>query len=88
MLDANAIIGRSVLQPLADRSVSTAEVLAECRDRATQDSLAALPYEIAVQEPGEESIQQGLPLVDLCGRLGSKETFLCSRSVYKVGGES
>jgi RNA-binding protein NOB1 len=59
VVDANALINGVRLEGVAERVVTTAEVLDEIRDAKTRAFVAALPYEIHVMEPSEESCRAG-----------------------------
>eukprot|EP00887_Chlorella_sp_A99_P000508 scaffold17.g508.t1 len=62
VLDANALIagaGLLNLARLADRCVTTPEVLREVRDKQSRQALEALPFEIETLEPEEESVKAG-----------------------------
>lgn len=60
VLDANAIIsgeGLLLLSKLANRAITTPEVLAEVRDKKSRATLEALPYKIEQLEPAPEDIK-------------------------------
>jgi RNA-binding protein NOB1 len=57
VVDANAIITGSTLAGLADRYWTTAEVLAEVRDRRARELLAALPIKLETRLPSEASVE-------------------------------
>ncbi|KAL6774389.1 hypothetical protein ACKKBG_A24810 [Auxenochlorella protothecoides x Auxenochlorella symbiontica] len=60
VLDANAIIsgqGLLLLAKLANRAVTTPEVLAEVRDKKSRATLEALPYTLEATEPAEEDVK-------------------------------
>jgi hypothetical protein len=59
VVDANALINGVRLEGVAERVVTTAEVLDEIRDAKTRAFVASLPYEIHVMEPTEESCKAG-----------------------------
>jgi RNA-binding protein NOB1 len=59
VVDANALINGVRLEGVAERVVTTAEVLDEIRDAKTRAFVASLPYEIHVMEPSEESCKAG-----------------------------
>jgi RNA-binding protein NOB1 len=59
VVDANALINGVRLEGVAERVVTTQEVLDELRDARTRAFVASLPYEIQVMEPTEESCKAG-----------------------------
>lgn len=62
VLDANAIIdgtGLLLLAKLANKAVTTPEVLEEVRDKRSRALLDALPYKLVPTEPAEEDVTAG-----------------------------
>lgn len=62
VVDANTLISGSGvlgLGRLADRIVTTPEVLAEVRDKRSRSMLAALPFTVETQEPDEDAVKAG-----------------------------
>ena len=61
VIDANALITQHGLLSLAlaDKVVTTPEVLREVRDAQSRATLAALPFAIETQESADESIRAG-----------------------------
>eukprot|EP00878_Enallax_costatus_P024725 GHUV01026408.1.p1 GENE.GHUV01026408.1~~GHUV01026408.1.p1 ORF type:complete len:101 (+),score=13.04 GHUV01026408.1:871-1173(+) len=59
VVDANAIIGGIRPDGIADRAVTIQEVYDEIRDKQSRQFLAALPYQLQISEPTEESIKIG-----------------------------
>ena len=61
VLDANALITQHGLLTLAlaDKCVTTPEVLREVRDKQSRATLAALPFAVETLEPTEDSVKAG-----------------------------
>lgn len=59
VVDANAIISGLRLEGVADKFVTTQDVLDEIRDKQSRQFLATLPFSLGVLEPSEESIKTG-----------------------------
>lgn len=59
VVDANAIIGGIKLEGVADRAVTIQEVVDEIRDKQSRQFLSALPYQLQLSEPTEESVKAG-----------------------------
>jgi len=59
VVDANAIISGLHLEGIADRAVTIQEVFDEIRDKKSRQFLAALPYQLHIREPAEESVKLG-----------------------------
>lgn len=89
VLDANAIIsgqGLLLLAKLANRAVTTPEVLAEVRDKKSRATLEALPYTLEATEPAEEDVKAGMQCWagrgGMCmGRGGGGDWFVCSAKI-------
>lgn len=59
VVDANVIISGLQLGYIADRFITTQDVLNEIRDKQARNYLAALPFSLEVQEPDEVALATG-----------------------------
>ena len=74
VLDANALIsgvGLLSLLRVAERVVTTAEVLKEVRDKKSREALEALPFRLETLNPAEESMTAGARAAR-CARAGAQ----------------
>jgi len=69
VVDANAIISGFTLNGVAERAVTTQDVLNEIRDKKSRDWLQALPYKLDVMEACEDSVKAVTRFARLTGDL-------------------
>lgn len=72
VLDTNAFIkGLDDYTSRADVLVTTAQVIQECKDRATRDVLERLPVSLEVLDPTQESVHRVVDVASATGDLGA-----------------
>ena len=62
VVDAGPFIKGAQLEKWSRQVVTTRDVCAEIRDKATRERLQVLPYDLSVREPTVESIRHGRTL--------------------------
>lgn len=71
ILDANALIkGMDNFTSLADAFVTTSNVVAEIRDKASRDLVQRLPHALVILDPTPESIREVVQMAERTGDLG------------------